>query len=245
MPESQQYDAISELYERVKHIPVGLAEQETVFSALPGLRGRSVLDVGCGTGFYPRKFREAGARRVIGVDSSREMISHAQGIEEHDPLGVSYEVHDAASLPKIGDFDVVTAIWLLGYAEGEDGLDRMVTGLAANLAAGGTLVALVPNPDLDWDHFAAYQPYGLWGTKTVTSSGRQGCVVHVAGDPPFDFESYFWPPGVIEASLDRAGFTGVRRHPPEVPPKAMADRGEAFWAPLLANPTFAVLTATR
>ena len=43
-----QYDAIGKLYERVKHIPVGLAERATLLSALPDLTDRSVLEIGCG-----------------------------------------------------------------------------------------------------------------------------------------------------------------------------------------------------
>jgi toxoflavin synthase len=44
-----------------------------VLSALPALRGKSLLDVACGTGFYPRLFKGLGAERVR-VDASVEMI---------------------------------------------------------------------------------------------------------------------------------------------------------------------------
>jgi SAM-dependent methyltransferase len=240
MGESQQYDVIGELYERAKLIPVGLAEQATIDSALPPLAGRSVLDVGCGTGFYARKFKRAGADAVTGVDSSGEMVAYARRVEENDPLGISYEVHGAEALPKLGTFDVVTSIWLLGYAEGEAALDGMLATLVANLAPGGTFLALVPNPDLDWDGLDILPRYGLTAHKTGPSAGRQGYAVHIDGEPPIDFEGFSWPPGVIEPALERAGLTDVRRHP------AVAGNtgdGPDFWAPLLVNPTFAVFTA--
>jgi SAM-dependent methyltransferase len=126
-----QYDAIGELYERVKSLPVGLVEQSTLLAALPDLNGDSVLDVGTGTGFYPRIFKRLGAGRVVGVDSSREMITYARRIEEFEPVGIAYEVHDGGALPKLGEFDIVTAVWLLGYAEGVDALDRMIANLMA------------------------------------------------------------------------------------------------------------------
>jgi len=242
---SQQYDAIGELYERAKHLPVGLAERGTLLAALPDLTGRSVLDVGTGTGFYPRLFKRLGAGPVVGVDSSPEMVAYARRVEQRDRLGISYALHDAAALPKLGEFDVVTAVWLLGYAPSEAALDGMLARLVANLANGGTLVVLVPNPDLDWDRLDVYPRYGLSVATTEVSAGRQGYSVHIDGEPPIDFEGFAWPPGVVEPALARAGLTGVRRHPVSVPADAVADHAQGYWADLLASPTFAVFTATR
>ncbi len=61
-----QYDAIGRLYERIKTLPVGRCEQGTMLAALPELAGRSVLDVGTGTGFYPRQYKAMGATAVVG-----------------------------------------------------------------------------------------------------------------------------------------------------------------------------------
>jgi SAM-dependent methyltransferase len=240
-----QYDAIGALYERVKSLPVGQAEQGTLLAALPDVRGRSVLDVGTGTGFYPRIYKSLGAATVVGVDSSTEMITYARRVEEKEPLGIGYEMSDGGALPRFGEFDVVTAIWLLGYAEGLDALDAMLAGLLANVADGGTLVALVPNPDLDWDRIDEFPRYGLTATKTEVSHGRQGYAVHIDGDPPFDFVGWSWPPGVIEAAFARAGLRDVRRQPVTVPAAALVEHGEPYWAELVANPSFAVFTARR
>jgi len=240
-----QYDAIGKLYERTKLLPVGVAEQGTLFAALPDLASRSVLDVGTGTGFYPRLFKQLGAARVTGVDASPEMITYARLVEERAPLGISYEVHDAAALPRLGEFDVVTVVWLLGYAPGEAALDGMLARLVANVAQGGTLAALVPNPDLDWDRLDIFPRYGLSAAKTEMSEGRQGYSVHIDGDPPIDFVGFSWPPGVLEPAFARAGLTGVRRHPVTIPDDALAQHGAGYWSDLLANPTFAVFTATK
>ena len=114
-------------------------------------------------------------------------------------------VYDGSSLPTLGQFDVVTAVWLLGYAPGVAALDQMLTHLVANVAPGGTLVALVPNPELDWDGLDIYPQYGISARMTEESAGRQGYLVHIAGDPPFEFEGFAWPPGVLEPALRRAG----------------------------------------
>jgi SAM-dependent methyltransferase len=244
--DAEQYDSIGARYEQIKHIPIGLVEQATVLSAMPDLAGLSVLDVACGTGFYTRQWRRAGARRVVGVDGSREMVAVARAFEERDPLGISYELHNALSMPTLGTFDVVTAIWLLDYAEGVEQADTMIAGLAANLADDGRLRALVANPDADWDAFTPDAGYGLTTHKLgEPENGRQHVRIEVQTETPLQFEAFSWPPGFVEDAFARAGFTTVTRHPAMLSPDARAERGESFWAPILATPTFAVYTVRR
>ena len=50
------------------------AEQAAVLELLPEVRGKAVLDLGCGTGRYGRMLRERGALVVAGVDLSFEML---------------------------------------------------------------------------------------------------------------------------------------------------------------------------
>ncbi|GLY47952.1 class I SAM-dependent methyltransferase [Lentzea sp. NBRC 102530] len=236
-----QYDALGAIYERAKHIPTGLAERATLLSAVGDLRGKSVLDVACGTGFYARLFHDLGATRVLGVDSAGEMIGYARYVENREPRGITYAQHDAMELPVLGEFDVVTAVWLLGYADDVPALDAMITNLTANLAPDGRLVVLVPNPDADWDLLAQYGRYGYEVVRTGTMNVKQPVRVHVLGDPPFDFDSFYWERGVFDGALSRAGLD-VARHPAVTPDD---DRGEEFWGPLRTSPSFGVFTAVR
>ncbi|MFD8500695.1 class I SAM-dependent methyltransferase [Amycolatopsis sp. NPDC059657] len=120
-------------------------EQDAILSALPGLAGKSVLVVGCGDGHYPRLFRLAGASRVMGVDSSQELIAIAQRAEERDPLGISYEIHETARLPRMGVYDFVTVTWPTGSPD----TDSIVTHLSPNLKSGARLVILSPPPEIE------------------------------------------------------------------------------------------------
>jgi SAM-dependent methyltransferase len=236
-----QYNAIGSAYERVKFTPTGLAEQATFLSALPALTGKSVLDVACGTGFYPRRFAAAGAAAVVGVDSSREMVAYARARENREPRGIVYHQRDAVDLPALGRFDVVTAAWLLCYADDVPALDRIVGNLRANLAPGGTLAVVVPNPDADWNVLP--EDYGRYGYRVVRTGAptyRTPVSVRVLDDPPFAFDSYFWPSGAFDDALRRAGLTKVTRQPTVVPDDG---HGPEFWAALRRSPSFAVFTA--
>jgi toxoflavin synthase len=77
---------------------------------------------------------------------------------------------------------------------------------------------------------------GTWrrAEKTDVSLGRQGYAVHIAGDPPFDFVGFSWPPGVIEPALERCGLADVQRHPVTVPADAVAERGADYWTGVAA-----------
>ncbi|MDH5199390.1 MAG: class I SAM-dependent methyltransferase, partial [Candidatus Bathyarchaeota archaeon] len=65
--------------------------------AVDEVRGKRVLDIGCGEGSSTRIFAEAGAE-ITGVDFSEVMIKAAVEEEERNPLGIRYIIADAANL---------------------------------------------------------------------------------------------------------------------------------------------------
>ena len=55
----------------------GAAEWPSLRALLPDLRGRKVVDLGCGFGWFCRWARESGAARVLGFDVSEKMLQRA------------------------------------------------------------------------------------------------------------------------------------------------------------------------
>ncbi len=66
-------------------------EAEILLSLAGELRGRSVLELGCGSGYYSSLLRDGGAR-VFGVDSSPRMITQLR------KKGISGSCSDVGSL---------------------------------------------------------------------------------------------------------------------------------------------------
>src|SRR2546426_8483615 len=117
MAQTAQYDHIGSKYdEYAQTATLKRAESYTFFRMVGALAGQRVLDLACGFGFYTRLLKQRGAAQVVGVDISPEMIRLAQQ-EQAEPLGITYQVGDAAALPQLGRFDLVTAVYLLNYAE--------------------------------------------------------------------------------------------------------------------------------
>src|SRR5215813_6463349 len=66
---TNNYDPIAEQYKRSKLQPWRTyIEGFTLMKLIGDPRGLTVLDVGCGEGFYTRMIRERGAARVTGID---------------------------------------------------------------------------------------------------------------------------------------------------------------------------------
>ena len=68
-----------------------------LLDACGDVQGRDVLDLGCGQGWFSRQLARRGAR-VTGLDWSARLIAHGRRREQEAPLGIRYEVGDAALL---------------------------------------------------------------------------------------------------------------------------------------------------
>ena len=114
---SVEFDELVGQYQRSKELPF------RVFSEIPDrlellgdVRGRSVLDLACGEGFYTRLIKKAGADRVVGVDLSGRMIAMVREQEAALPMGIVYLAGPAEGLEAMEPFDVVSAASLLNCA---------------------------------------------------------------------------------------------------------------------------------
>ena len=93
---STDYDAVAEEYQRSKLAPWRTyLERYSLLKLLGEVRGKSVLDLACGEGFYSRLIRERGPARVVGVDWSSGMIGLAIAAEKESPLGIEYRIGDS------------------------------------------------------------------------------------------------------------------------------------------------------
>jgi SAM-dependent methyltransferase len=127
-----------------------------------GLRGRRLLDVGCGTGksFLPMLER---GWEVTACDISPSMLELARA-KAGDAVQLS--VADMRELPVFGEFDLV---WCLDDAvnyllSGEE-LEKALSGMRANLAPGGLLM-------FDLNTLQAYRTF-FAEVQRVERGGRQ------------------------------------------------------------------------
>src|SRR5438270_13629303 len=64
----------------------GAPEWPALRAMLPDLHGRTVLDLGCGFGWFCRWAREQGAAYVAGIDVSEEMLVMVRVVTQDDSI---------------------------------------------------------------------------------------------------------------------------------------------------------------
>ncbi|MCR5432454.1 MAG: class I SAM-dependent methyltransferase [Lachnospiraceae bacterium] len=93
-----------------------LFELPTLFSLLPDLEGKKVLDLGCGSGERCIDYLKKGAASVTGVDISEKMLAVAEA-ENNDPR-ITYLKMPMEEIGSIDDvFDVVISSLAFHYVE--------------------------------------------------------------------------------------------------------------------------------
>jgi ubiquinone/menaquinone biosynthesis C-methylase UbiE len=85
-----------------------------ILKVIGQIKGREILDVGCGNGSLARILARMG-NHVTGVDASPGIIAHAKAREAAHPLGITYHATDAANLTifDVNSFDLVTSCMAL------------------------------------------------------------------------------------------------------------------------------------
>lgn len=138
---------------------------------LPDVEDRRVLDFGCGPGNLALALAGAGAREVVGVDESREMIDSARATLESDPRAAARRVRllvgDESALAGLGRFDAALCSLVLMMCATRERLERVTAALVGALEPGGRLLAVITHPcfrkrDFGAFHYELPEGYDYW-----------------------------------------------------------------------------------
>jgi len=172
------FDARARLYDSLRPTDASWWQAFEHLVELGDLRGRRVLDVGCGTGRLAAAMSDEAGAKVWAIDSSDEMLAVAR---EAVPHGVGVRRGDAERLPfRDGWFDRVTMSLVLHLLNRE----RALAEARRVIGSDGRIVISTFHPD----HFASY-----WLNPYFPSIRRVD-------------ESRFPTPETMRSELEAAGF---------------------------------------
>jgi ubiquinone/menaquinone biosynthesis C-methylase UbiE len=120
----------------------GAPEWSALESLLPDVRGLSVVDLGCGYGWFCRWVREHGAARVLGLDLSDKMLERAGALTSDAAIEYTHADLDRLELPASA-FGLAVSSLTLHYIED---LDRLLDTVWRALLPGARLVLSVEHP---------------------------------------------------------------------------------------------------
>jgi SAM-dependent methyltransferase len=192
--------------------------------ALGDVRGRRVLDAGCGQGYLSRLLAERGAQ-VVGVEPGRSLFDYAVEREAEQRQGIRYVRADLCDRPDLGaPFDACVASMVLQAVP--DWSQALRTCVEA-LAPGGLLVLSVIHPCFEqlWSTWREHghhrvsrydEEYEIPGPHApdfhrrlsvyVNEVIRMGCRLRELAEPTLDPAAAAGGPDGIEACVHLPNF---------------------------------------
>ncbi|MBU2562448.1 MAG: class I SAM-dependent methyltransferase [Nanoarchaeota archaeon] len=119
-------------------------EKPAIIIFLKGeVKGKKVLDLGCGSGVFSKKLLSFGAKKVKGIDLSEKLIEIAK---KENPK-VKFYVGDAQKTPfKNSEFDIVTSSLMVHYVKD---LTRLFREISRILKKEGLFVFSMHHPIME------------------------------------------------------------------------------------------------
>lgn len=132
-------------YSRLERSREGLAgapEWPALRAMLPDMRGRKIVDLGCGFGWFCRWAREQGAARVLGIDLSEKMLAQARSTTTDPAITYMRADLERLDLPESA-FDLAYSSLALHYVED---IAMLLATVHRALVPGASLVMSMEHP---------------------------------------------------------------------------------------------------
>jgi ubiquinone/menaquinone biosynthesis C-methylase UbiE len=112
---------------------------------LPNIQGKSILDIGCGTGIFTFLLEEYCPEILVGVDLSKEMLNIASNKAMERQSIAKFMLGDAADIQKSIDrkFDLIFSSTTTHYVKN---LDMLFKGISNSLTDNGCCILSVIHP---------------------------------------------------------------------------------------------------
>jgi len=244
--ETTNFDEISENYQNSKELPFRVyIEKFSLFRMLGNIKDKTILDLGCGTGIYAVEAVNRQAKKVIGIDASKEMIAIAKQNNEHNNLEYLHE--KVEDLEQTDPFDLVMASYLLNFAKSKEQLIRFCETIYNNLKPNGKFVGINDNPGNSPQFFNLYKKYGF--KKESSKDRKEGSPITYTffnkDGTTFSLDNYYHSLETYEEAFNTVGFSSFQWKNLTLSEKSLEDYNSDYWRQFLNHPPIIGIEAIK
>ncbi|MGN0184840.1 MAG: class I SAM-dependent methyltransferase [Aristaeellaceae bacterium] len=217
---------------------------------LPELKGRAVLDLGCGTGIFTFLLEQYGPARLVGIDLSEEMLGIAREKACERRSGAEFILGDAAHAADCvqGMFDLVFSSTTTHYIEN---LDTFFGSVARCLRPGGSCILSAIHPVYSAmypiERGDAFPDDDAWVVRYLDRSRRAYIQPWIEYNDAFENElsrSYHHSFGDYVNAIVRAGLS-IRRVEEPLPPEEWRETNPERYDSFIETPTFMLMELSK
>ena len=210
----------------------------TLLELVGDVRGKAVLDLGCGAGNVSRKLAALGPSLVIGLDNSKAQLALAS--KEPRP-NLEYRKADVF-VDDLPNGDIAVAMFILNYSPNIQELGHLLRKIYDSLTLGGKLIAVVDMPsDHDLTRFGAKKrvekPGGDGSPMTIKLYNKGKAICHL--------NAFYYTRQTIARLARQAGFKSVQWKKPIITKAGIRKFGEAFWSGYLGKSELGYLRCVK
>ena len=201
----------------------------TVVRMVSDVRGKRVLDIGCGSGFFTEAIAKLGAEKVYGLDRSSRQLTLAR---EAQPINCEYIFGDMF-MDKLPTVDLILTPFVLNYAESVKQLEMLLHRFSAALNKNGHLISVIDLPSgADLSRFGARKrlPHGVFDGAPMEIALFENDQLIAT------LQATYFRPETIEQICQKAGFAEFSWEQPIIAPEGIRQYGADFWSNYLDSP---------
>lgn len=191
---------------------VQIVEKPSMFKLLGELKGKNVIEFGCGTGNYTKNLAEK-AEKVVGVDISSCMIQLADEISKLP--NITYYVRDCTQNLNLGTFDLAVSVFLLCHASTKEILKKFLSSMYHSLKSGGICCGITHNVYLKSNEFHHLSKYNI-SMKAVDEDFKTSNEIIVefldskTSETMITVSDYHYESEVVENTFKEVGFINFK-----------------------------------